>query len=406
MIYDYLVKGTFKIFGKIFYRYKVIGRDNFPLRGGALLIANHISYLDSVLIAGWTPKMVRFVLLKQIYEGSLHWLFRRVKIIPVSARYSYSKLQEFNERCREMIRSGELVYIYAEGEMSRINTLMRFKKGLEYIAKGQDFDVIPIHYDNTTGSPMTYEPGTGETYKIKLKNFQRKIIVHVGKPIPQPVTAYRARLKMLELSAESFFYRLNENENVYRIARKLLQKRKAGKGDITLAKNILQSIHEKYHRLIAYYLLSFNQVLKYEPGIEIGQEGSSLFEKVFKQFIPFVLQKYVSIELCYWALPGSMAVVSMNIPDLDTKDVTGQRIIQRNHKKDSVGRPLPGIAVKTVNPSNDDEVMDENQPGTLLVKGFIVDCNPEIAKENIHDGWYNTGVTGIIDEDGFIHLQS
>lgn len=405
MIYDYLVKNTFKIFGKIFYRYKVIGRKNFPLRGGALLIANHISYLDSVLIAGWTPKMVRFVLLKQIYEGSLHWLFRRVKIIPVSARYSHAKMQEFNERCREMIRSGELVYIYSEGEMSRINNLLRFKKGLEYIAKGQDFDVIPIHYDNTTGSPMTYEPGTGETYKFKIKNFQRTIIVNIGEPIPHPVTAYRARLKMLELSAESFFRRLNENDNIYRVTRKLLRKRKSGKDNFPLAKKILQGINKKYQRLIAYYLLSFNQVLKYEPGLEIRQEGSTLFDVVFKKFIPFVLQKHVSLELGYWCLPGNFAIVSMNIPDLDTKDVTGHRIIQRNHKKYSVGRPLPGIAVKTVNLTNYDEVMDEGQPGILMVKGFVIDCNPEINKQKNRDGWYNTGVTGSIDEDGFIHLQ-
>lgn len=65
---DFIVKWLFKLIAKIIYRYKVIGKQNLPRKSGALILANHVSFLDSFLVAGWTPRMVRFVLMKEIYE--------------------------------------------------------------------------------------------------------------------------------------------------------------------------------------------------------------------------------------------------------------------------------------------------------------------------------------------------
>ena len=95
-------------------------------------------------------------------------------------------------------------------------------------------------------------------------------------------------------------------------------------------------------------------------------------------------------------------VVSMGIPDRTNDATTTQ-----GHKPGSAGRPLPNIATRTVDPETG-HPLPAHQPGLLLVKGPSVMSgylnNPLKTAEVIHDGWYNTGDIGRIDEDGFLFL--
>lgn len=407
-MFDFIVKNTFKVFAKIFYNYKVLNKSNFPKRKqGALIVANHISYLDSFLIAGWTPRMVRFVLLKQIYEGKLHWLFKGVKIIPITPSISKAKLDEFNVRCRKMIDSGELVYIFSEGEMSRVNYLLPFKKGLEYIAKDQGIKVIPVHYDNTTGSPTTYKPGTGKTYGFNLKSLQRKIVVNIGTPIKEPITAYFARQKMNELAAESFPYRIKQSKTLERVLKSLMKRNKVHLDNKSKVKSLISIIPADCHRLFSFYLLAFDQVIGVSKIDKISEisKTDDLFTILFDILPNICLSKNVPLNLGYWKLDESFAIVAMNAPNLISKDVTGVRIKQICKKPESVGRPLPGIAIKVVDELDISKELPEDETGLLMIKGYAIDFNPEIDKSRIIDGWYNTKKTGHIDFDGFVYLN-
>lgn len=406
-MFDFIVRNIFKLFARIFYRYKVLNKHNFPKKKvGALVVANHISYLDSFLIAGWTPRMVRFVLLKQIYEGKLHWLFKGVRIVPVTPSISKARLDEFNNRCRKLIDEGEIVYIYAEGEMTRVNYLLPFKKGLEYIAEGQNINVVPIHYDNTTGSPKTYIPGAGRAYGFNFKTLQRKIIVNVGSPVSQPVTAFKARQLMLGLSVESFYHRIKKTKKLESLVSNLMKKNKMNRANRGEVMRLMNSIPVEYHDLYKYTLLAFNQVLKQEnlPRIELKESSPPL--EILYNYLPLIaMGKKVPLELGCWRLKESGVLVSMNAHDLIAKDVTGARIRQYCCKKGSVGRPLPGVAVKAVDKNDFSCELQEDQEGLLFVKGYVVDCNPLIDKSSLIDGWYNTNVLGFVDFDGFIFLK-
>lgn len=398
---DFIVKNFFKLFGRIFYRYKIIDKHNIPQKGGALLLSNHVSFLDSFLFAGWTPRMVRFVLLKQIYEGKLHWLFKSVKIIPVSKGFNKKDFEQFNRRCRELIHKGDLVYLYPEGEMSRTNQILDFKKGLEFIVCNTDIKTIVVFHDNTTGSPMTYIPGTANVFRFKLSHLKRKIIVKVSEPLKHPIHSFGARQKMVELSSETFPYRIKRFKGIqWFIKKKGFHKNSLNKDLL----NGFSRIPEKYHLLLAYTMLSFRQVLK-QGGLENKDFiENDLFDFCYNKLIPELLNAPISLDLNYWRLENSLAIVSMNIPDLKYKDVLGKPLVQKSCNIDSTGKPIPGVAVKAVNPENLNEELRENQTGILLIKGFVIDCNPDIDRSFLLNQWYNTRQFGFVDKDGFVFL--
>jgi acyl-[acyl-carrier-protein]-phospholipid O-acyltransferase/long-chain-fatty-acid--[acyl-carrier-protein] ligase len=95
-------------------------------------------------------------------------------------------------------------------------------------------------------------------------------------------------------------------------------------------------------------------------------------------------------------------VVAMGIPDRTTEGIT-----TKGNKAGSAGRPLPNIATRTVDPETGNP-LPAHQPGLLLVKGPSVMTgylnNPSKTAEVLHDGWYNTGDIGRIDEEGFLFL--
>ncbi|MCK5369235.1 MAG: 1-acyl-sn-glycerol-3-phosphate acyltransferase, partial [Cyclobacteriaceae bacterium] len=130
---------------KLYFKYDVSGANHIPQKSGALLIANHQSLLDPFIIVAAIPRMVRFVMAREIYENPfIHWLVKRMNVIPVTADIGKNRLDEFTRLCQEEINNGHLVCIFPEGQISRIGHLLEFKKGVEHISEGIDAPIIPI----------------------------------------------------------------------------------------------------------------------------------------------------------------------------------------------------------------------------------------------------------------------
>lgn len=182
------------------YKINVRGRHNIPETGPALLVSNHVSYVDGFLIGGTTQRHVLFMLHHAIYHVKfLEPFFKMMKVIPV---YRGRKVVQTFERAREALQNGQLVCIFAEGGITRNGHILPFQKGLEKIAEGLSVPIIPVNIDGVWGSAFSYDKGR---YFWKLpKRFPYPVTVSFGKPLPPGTPKDEIRQAVKELESEAF----------------------------------------------------------------------------------------------------------------------------------------------------------------------------------------------------------
>jgi acyl-[acyl-carrier-protein]-phospholipid O-acyltransferase/long-chain-fatty-acid--[acyl-carrier-protein] ligase len=142
-----------------FFRKQIIGQKYVPVRGPALLVANHVTILDGFLIGACLPRMVRFLVWKPYFTiQPLEWVFRRIRAIPVGTD-DLSEVLDAIRSARNALRDGHTVCIFAEGSITRTGELLPFKRGLEKIVEGLDVPIVPMHLDGLWGSPFSLAGG-------------------------------------------------------------------------------------------------------------------------------------------------------------------------------------------------------------------------------------------------------
>ena len=120
------------------YRVRVLGRENIPDKGGALFVCNHVSFVDALLLIASTDRRVRFIMFAGIYD--LPWVkpFARILgAIPISSAQRPRDLLQSLRTASEAIRAGDVVCIFAEGQITRIGQLLPFRRGLEQDHEGR-----------------------------------------------------------------------------------------------------------------------------------------------------------------------------------------------------------------------------------------------------------------------------
>jgi acyl-[acyl-carrier-protein]-phospholipid O-acyltransferase/long-chain-fatty-acid--[acyl-carrier-protein] ligase len=205
MALAWFLRNLLKLTGKIFYRIRISGSGNIPPKGGALLVANHVSYLDFMLIVCSVPRHVSFVMNADIYNKPyLRWLLRGLHCIPVSPRGGKNDFESFNRTVSEQINSGRVVIIFAEGTVTRTGQMLEFKKGVSHLSALIKAPVIPIHLHNVQGTPLSFRAGRKQMEKFSLRNLRRDVLVNIGVPMAGPVSAFLLRQRIKELEVQNF----------------------------------------------------------------------------------------------------------------------------------------------------------------------------------------------------------
>ncbi len=125
------------------YRVKVFGRENFPQKSGALLVCNHMSFVDAALLIAATDRPIRFLMYQGIYDLPMVKPFARImKAIPISSEQHPREMIRSLQTAADALRQDEIVCIFAEGQITRTGQLLPFRRGLERIMKGVD---VPDH---------------------------------------------------------------------------------------------------------------------------------------------------------------------------------------------------------------------------------------------------------------------
>jgi acyl-[acyl-carrier-protein]-phospholipid O-acyltransferase/long-chain-fatty-acid--[acyl-carrier-protein] ligase len=185
------------------YRIRVEGRENIPETGGALFVANHMSLVDALLLIASTDRAIRFLMYKGIYDlpfvkpGA-----KMIRAIPISSELRPREMLQSLREASNAIRAGEVVCIFAEGQITRIGQLLPFRRGMERIMKGVDAPIVPVNLDGVWGSIFSYERGR---FLWKMpRSIPYPVTVSFGKPMPANSTPFEVREAVQQLQTEAY----------------------------------------------------------------------------------------------------------------------------------------------------------------------------------------------------------
>ena len=197
---DFFMRFVVLVITKCCYRIKATGTQHIPVSGPALLVANHVSWADALIIGALGQRRIRFLMHRRMYESShLKWLFKLMKVILVCDTDPPKQIIRSLKQARQALDDGQLVCIFPEGHVTRTGMLQAFKGGMERIVKGTDHPIIPIYLGGLWGSIFSFQGGKMGGFP---KTFPYPVSVHVGAPLPSTTKAFELRQRVSELGSE------------------------------------------------------------------------------------------------------------------------------------------------------------------------------------------------------------
>jgi acyl-[acyl-carrier-protein]-phospholipid O-acyltransferase/long-chain-fatty-acid--[acyl-carrier-protein] ligase len=185
------------------YRIRVLHREHLPARGGLLLVCNHLSLADAILLQAACPRPIRFLMFKGIYE---QWYIkpwaRMTGAIPISPEQRPREMIRSLQTASEAIRQGEVVCIFAEGQITRIGQMLPFRRGFERIMKDVDAPIVPVALEGVWGSIFSFE--SGKFLWKWPRQVPLPITVNYGAALPHTATPVMVRERVQELMAEAW----------------------------------------------------------------------------------------------------------------------------------------------------------------------------------------------------------
>ena len=166
----------------LLFRIRLEGAENIPRIGGALLVSNHISYADAVLV-GYTSRRrtVHFLMWQPIFDLPVaNYFFRVLQAIPIGIESPKATIRALRA-ARSQLERGELVGIFPEGSISRTGQIEPFERGVEKVLEGTGAPVIPMHIDGLYGHPLSLKGGA--LFRAWEKIWRPVVTVRIGRPM-------------------------------------------------------------------------------------------------------------------------------------------------------------------------------------------------------------------------------
>ena len=195
---------------KLLYRIDIRGvEENVPDEGAALIVCNHVSFMDALLLAGAVPRPVRFVMYYKIYRLPLaNLVFRAVRAIPIAgAKEDPELMQRAFAEIDAALAAGELVGIFPEGGLTRDGEIAPFRGGVERILAARPVPVVPMALRgmwNSMWSRRNDSAEGGRLHRMRLpRRFRARIEIVADAAIaPEQASAEALEAKVRELRGE------------------------------------------------------------------------------------------------------------------------------------------------------------------------------------------------------------
>lgn len=168
----------------LIYRIRPTGLENIPDKGPAVVVCNHVSYLDPIILAGSVRRPMRFVMWYKIFQiPVLNFIFRTMKCIPIAgAREDPQIMEDAFSAVDAELAAGNVVCIYPEGGITWDGEVARFRPGVERIIEARPVPVIPVAMGRLWGSWFSRRRD-GRMRHLPGRLFAR-VPVRFGKPVP------------------------------------------------------------------------------------------------------------------------------------------------------------------------------------------------------------------------------
>src|SRR5437879_4818161 len=184
---------------RCFYRVTALGLENLP-GGGFLLVPNHITWVDALVLQLACPRPIRYVIDQAYYHRPiLHPILLALGCIPINIRHSHAAVRAAAEKVGE----GEIVCVFPEGQLERRGVLLRLQRGYELIARHSKAQVVPVWLDQLWGSIFSFQGG--KFFTKFPKRIPYPVTVAFGKPLASDAADIAAvREELLKLGEFCF----------------------------------------------------------------------------------------------------------------------------------------------------------------------------------------------------------
>ncbi|WP_250499292.1 MFS transporter [Caballeronia sp. GAWG1-5s-s] len=173
-----------------FYRIRLVDAARIPSHGAAVLVCNHVSYVDAVVIMAESPRPIRFVMDHRIFRTPfVGWLFRHVKAIPIAPAHENAELLErAYQTCQRALEDGDLICIFPEGKLTRTGEMNPFRHGISEILRRHPAPVVPMALRGLWGSVFSRDQNAQWPRPIR-RGVMTRLTLAVGEPIaPEDAT--------------------------------------------------------------------------------------------------------------------------------------------------------------------------------------------------------------------------
>jgi 1-acyl-sn-glycerol-3-phosphate acyltransferase len=201
---EYIIRLIMLFITRVIYRLRVQGDEHLPTEGPAIVVCNHVSFVDAIILGVCSPRPMIFLMDHRIFQTpGLGWFFRAVKAIPIAPQKEDPQAYERAfARARQVLDEGDLLCLFPEGAITRDGKLAPFKPGILKILETHPVPVIPAALHNLWGSYFSRIEGVAMS-----KPMRRGLFNHVGLSVDTPIPPEQVTLDGLQQKVQELLDR-------------------------------------------------------------------------------------------------------------------------------------------------------------------------------------------------------
>ena len=185
LVPEFLMRLLSWLLVNLLYRVEVDGIERVPDEGPALVVCNHVSFMDALLLGGAVPRPIRFVMYHRIFQVPvLNWVFRTARAIPIAPEKEDAQLmQQAFAEIDAALAAGELVGIFPEGMITHDGEINAFRPGVERILAARPVPVVPVALRGMWGSLWSRRDSRLRRMRLP-RRLRARVEVKLGEPLP------------------------------------------------------------------------------------------------------------------------------------------------------------------------------------------------------------------------------